>query len=476
MNKRRLALAMLAVAAVIGFPASIIYAVVSVFPTGTTLYQPDKTWNGYTLLDAADGNGAALIDMNGNILRRWPELTGMGPFRMYPGGYVMGGSEFRSPYQESIALVEYDWAGDEVWRFDRIDMLAGPTGDPEDAEAGGDSASAVWAARQHHDWQREGNPVGYYSPELTPNATAGNTLILGHKNLTNLNVSDKRLEDDHIYEVSWDGEILWEWLASEHIDEMGFSADARNAIYRSVGFNDARQSADWLHVNSANYLGPNQWYDAGDERFHPEHIMISSRTANIIAIIARDGSIAWRMGPDYSVSEPLAELGQIIGQHNPHLIPKGLPGAGNLLVFDNGGHGGYGNANPARPNGTNAMTRDSSRVLELNPITFEVVWEYSLGGTEAFQFYSWYVSNAQRLPNGNTMINEGMNGRIFELTQEKEIVWEFVSPFFTDDDTPSHRIYRAYRLPYEWVPQLAAPRERAVIPPALGEFRLPAEP
>jgi hypothetical protein len=354
-------------------------------------------------------------------------------------------------------------------------MVAGPTSN--DDEETDESAPAVWASRQHHDWQREGNPIGYYSPELLPKATGGNTLILAHKNVTNLNVSDKRLEDDYIYEVSWDGEILWEWLASDHIDEMGFSQDARNAIYRSVGFNNTRQSADWLHVNSANYLGPNKWYDAGDERFHPDHIMISSRTANIIAIIARDGSIVWRMGPDYTESEPLAELGQIIGQHNPHIIPQGLPGAGNLLVFDNGGKGGYGSANPARPNGTNALTRDSSRVLEINPLTFEVVWEYSIDSfTESFQFYSWYVSNAQRLPNGNTMINEGMNGRFFELTEDKELVWEFVSPFVSDEATPSPRVYRAYRIPYEWVPQLDPPRERAVIPPALGEFRIPAQP
>lgn len=475
MNERKLALPMLAVAAVIGFSPSIINAVVSVYPTHTTIYQPDKTWNGYTLFDGADDKGVTLIDMNGNILRRWPELTGMGPFRMLPGGYVMGGDVERTPYQESVALIEYDWDGNEVWRFDRMDMVAGPTSNDE--EETNESAPAVWASRQHHDWQREGNPIGYYSPELLPNATGGNTLILAHKNVTNLNVSDKRLEDDYIYEVSWDGEILWEWLASDHIDEMGFSQDARNAIYRSVGFNNARQSADWLHVNSANYLGPNKWYDAGDERFHPDHIMISSRTANIIAIIARDGSIVWRMGPDYTESEPLAELGQIIGQHNPHIIPQGLPGAGNLLVFDNGGKGGYGSANPARPNGTNALTRDSSRVLEINPLTFEVVWEYSIDSfTESFQFYSWYVSNAQRLPNGNTMINEGMNGRFFELTEDKELVWEFVSPFVSDEATPSPRVYRAYRIPYEWVPQLDPPRERAVIPPALGEFRIPAQP
>ena len=182
------------------------------------------------------------------------------------------------------------------------------------------------------------------------------------------------------------------------------------------------------------------------------------------------------MGPDYRTTPELAELGQIIGQHNPHIIQKGLPGAGNLLVFDNGGRSGYGFSNPARPDGTNSLTRDSSRVLEINPVTFEKIWEYSVGGgTEQFQFYSWYVSNAQRLPNGNTMVNEGMDGRVFELTPEKEIVWEYVSPFFSDDEVVTHRVYRAYRLPYEWIPQLVPPVEKAVIPPNLSTFRVPSQ-
>ena len=86
-----------------------------------------------------------------------------------------------------------------------------------------------------------------------------------------------------------------------------------------------------------------------------------------------EGNIDWRMGPDYTQSKELKELGQIIGQHNPHIIPKGLPGAGNLLVFDNGGSAGYGFANPAAPNGEASLRRDFSRVLELNPVSFEKI-------------------------------------------------------------------------------------------------------
>src|SRR5690606_19975637 len=97
------------------------------------------------------------------------------------------------------------------------------------------------------------------------------------------------------------------------------------------------------HINSATYLGPNRWYDAGDERFHPDNVIFSSRTANIVAIVSReDGSIVWRMGPDFREPRELASIRQIIGPHHPHLIPEGLPGAGNVLVFDNGGAAGYG--------------------------------------------------------------------------------------------------------------------------------------
>ena len=111
----------------------------------------------------------------------------------------------------------------------------------------------------------------------------------------------------------------------------------------------------------------------------------------------------------------------------------------------------------------------------------ELVWEYTaehsgyLGGDPA-RFYSRYKSAAQRLPNGNTLITESNCGRMLEITREHEIVWEYINPnnlakrdgiFYSD-------IFRGYRYPYDWVPQLDAPKERAVIPPANGQFTLPA--
>ena len=113
-------------------------------------------------------------------------------------------------------------------------------------------------------------------------------------------------------------------------------------------------------------------------------------------------------------------------------------------------------------------------MLEINPVTFQKVWEYTMTATERHRFFSHYVSNVQRLPNGNTMITEGADGRIFEITVKSEIVWEYINPFF-GQDPDTHRIYRAHRVPYDWIPQIPRPVEQRVTPPDLSDFRIPPD-
>ena len=436
----------------------------TVYPTGTTIYDPSRAWNGYTVFVLPE-TGAVLIDMNGRTVRHWTSFEGAsgGPTRVFPGGQVAGALGSRQPHQESMAVAQFDWNDTLLWKFDRAEQVQSGPG------------PAQWSARQHHDWQREDFPAGYYSPDASPRFVGGRTLILAHKNLLNPAISDRQLEDDYLYEVDENGKIGWEWLANQHIDEMGFTPAAREAIRTSAPFNQARQSVDWLHVNSATYVGPNRWFDAGDERFRPDHVLVSSRQSNIMAIVGRDGRIVWRMGPDYRDSESTRAIGQIIGQHHPHIIPKGLPGAGDLLVFDNGGAAGYGFATPAAANGVGGVSRQSSRVLEIDPVSRRKVWEYSIPGAESYRFFSHYVSSAQRLVNGNTFITEGADGRLFEVTPEGAIVWEYVSPYFTEGANKTNRVYRAYRLPYTWVPQLERPVERAVVPPDIRNFRVTSQ-
>jgi len=403
--------------------------------------------------------------MNGTVVKQWDGFVNSagGPARVFPGGFVMAANGANPPRQESLELVSRDIDGKVLWRFDRNQEIQTRDG------------KMLWSARQHHDWQREDYPAGYYSPDAKPSIQGGNTLILTHTNHSKPGIADGTLEDDRLIEVSPAGAIVWEWVASDHVEEFGFSPAARAAIRtaavatpgRGGGPNAGRGSFDWLHINAATYVGPNRWFDAGDRRFAPNNIIISSRQSSFVAIIGRDGKVAWRIGPDFLESKELSAIRQIIGQHHPHIIPKGLPGAGNLMVFDNGGASGYGAPTPVSPDGGSVYQRAGSRVLEINPVTLELVWSY----TNA-RFFSTNISSAQRLPNGNTLITEGAPGRLLEVTTDRKVVWEYIYPVFGGANA-SNGVYRGYRVPYDWIPQITKPVERAVVPPPLGGFRVP---
>ncbi|NNF47114.1 MAG: thioredoxin [Desulfofustis sp.] len=441
----------------------------SVYPTGTTIFKPEKCFSGYTIFQAKEV-GALLIGMSGSEVQLWKNLHGF-PNKLLPGGYVMGHlAERNNKYgmQDQTDLVQVDWDGNIVWKFDQYEYIEDPGEDPQ------------WMARQHHDYQREGNPVGYYVPGMDPKVDSGTTLILSHKNLYNKEITDKKLLDDVIIEVDWNGDIIWEWILSEHFDEFDFSEEAKNILFRDPNFRAAGGGmGDWMHVNSMSALGPNRFYDAGDERFHPENIIWDARETNITAITDKQsGKIVWSVGPDYNTSPELKELGWIIGQHHAHMIPQGLPGEGNILVFDNGGWAGYGAPNPGAPTGAKNALRDFSRVLEFDPVTLKIIWQYTpteagyLQPVDANRFYSPFISSAQRLPNGNTLITEGSGGRIIEVTKDHEIVWEYISPYW-GRQMNINMIYRAYRVPYEWVPQLEKPDEIAIDPIDVRTFRVP---
>ncbi|NNG01514.1 MAG: thioredoxin [Desulfobacteraceae bacterium] len=442
----------------------------TVYPTGTTIYDTSASWSGYTVFQAKDV-GATIIDMNGNVVRQIRRLHGF-PNRLLPDGSMIGSTGRRNNrygYQDEKAVVQIDWSGKVNWRFDQYEYIEDPGEEPQ------------WMARQHHDYQREGNPVGYYVPGMDPKVAGGNTLILCHKNLHNPKITDKRLLDDTIIEVDWEGNIIWEWVCSDHFTSLGFDETMKNTLYRNPNLHAEVGDgvADWIHLNSMSVLGPNNWFDEGDERFHPDNIIWSSRQTNIIAVVEKtSGNIVWQVGPDYHKSVAMRKMGWIIGPHHAHMIPRGLPGAGNILVFDNGGWAGYGTPNPGSINGFNNAQRDCSRVLEINPVTCEVVWKYTpveagfVNLADNYKFYSGYISSAQRLPNGNTLITEGADGRIFEITPAYELVWEYMSPFFALGANTNY-LYRAYRYPYEWIPQLSKPMEQPVARIDPKSFRVP---
>ena len=105
-----------------------------------------------------------------------------------------------------------------------------------------------------------------------------------------------------------------------------------------------------------------------------------------------------------------------------------------ILIFDNGPH-------------RLDQTFPFSRVIEIDPKANRIVWSYQ----EAIpsNFFSPRISNAQRLPNGNTLIDEGFFGRFFEVTPGGETVWEYINPYFgpagAPANTQSNNVFRVYR-------------------------------
>ena len=98
-------------------------------------------------------------------------------------------------------------------------------------------------------------------------------------------------------------------------------------------------------------------------------------------------------------------------------------------------------------------------MIEVDPSTSEIAWQYQ--GDPPISFYSYHISGAERLPNGNTLICEGTFGRLFEVTPDRQLVWEYINPFFAvptgQPNAPERNaVFRAFRYSEEEVARARA--------------------
>jgi hypothetical protein len=122
-------------------------------------------------------------------------------------------------------------------------------------------------------------------------------------------------------------------------------------------------------------------------------LLISARDKNLIGIVdVRKEELTWSWGP-----------GELQAQHDPTLMENG-----HVLVFDNG------------------RNRGTSRLVELDPVTKKIVWEY--GSSPAERFFSSWGGAAQSLDNGNILITITNKGRVIEIDRKGAIVWDFLNP------------------------------------------------
>jgi hypothetical protein len=229
-------------------------------------------------------------------------------------------------------------------------------------------------------------------------------------------------------------EVVWLWRAWDHLiqdydpDLPNYGVVAENPQRINVNFVGQRFESDWHHSNSLAYNA---------ER---DEILLSVRNWNEIWIIdhstttaeaassaggrsGRGGDLLYRWGNPAAYHIGTEADRQLFLAHDPQWIADGLNGAGNILIFNNG--------DP--DNG-----REFSSVIEIAPPlnadgTYDMtaavmpLWEYRAQPVEAF--YSQYVSSAERLPSGNTLIGSGVEGRIFEVTTSGSIIWDYINPY-----------------------------------------------
>ena len=152
---------------VILFSAPALLAAPTVYPTGTTIYDPARAFGGYTVLSPLGVQAAIVIDMNGRVVKRWDGFNNSagGPARVLPSGVVVGAVGANPPRQEALALEQRDFDGDLLWRFDRNEEIETASGE------------RVWSTRQHHDWQRIDMPAGYYAPGSAPAGTDRKSVV-----------------------------------------------------------------------------------------------------------------------------------------------------------------------------------------------------------------------------------------------------------------------------------------------------------
>ncbi|MCZ6876356.1 MAG: aryl-sulfate sulfotransferase [bacterium] len=198
---------------------------------------------------------------------------------------------------------------------------------------------------------------------------------------------------DYFREVTPDHRVVWEWHGYQHLEA---NTDVIAPLH---------QRQEWTHANTCEVLPDG-------------NLLTSFRAINTIGIIDRQtDDFVWKWGA--------AQLG---GQHDPNPLPNG-----QILLFDNGWHT------------RRVAPFPGSRVIEVDPQTDEIGWTYET--KPSWAFFSSFISGAQRLDNGNTLICEGMHGRIFEVTPTGEMVWQFVNPFFGYDERWGNvnTVFRAYR-------------------------------
>ena len=339
-----------------------------IIPGAITVNNKTLAAGGFTLYPI-DGNAQIhLINQEGKSVHHWDFDAERARLLPNCNLLVKPGSDWGRTLEKwngiRNKLIELDWDGNIVWSYTADDNL-------------------------HHDFQ------------LTEN---GNLIALKREFLpesykSKISDPQKRLlkiRSDAVIEFNRQGKMQYTWLAHDHLDLN--SCGRRSCLERVGDDTGSRNAEDWTHMNTLSLIPENHWYKNGDQRFRPGNFFVMPRNFWTAYLIDKNsGKVLWEYGGDYK--------GGLSGGHEVQMIPEGYPGAGNILMLDNGANHHYG----------------ESYILEIDPQTNKLVWVYDVGP----KFWTRTKGSVQRLKNGNTFISEDLTGRVFEVTPLKETAWEY---------------------------------------------------
>jgi hypothetical protein len=399
-----------------------LFAITPLFAQQTVgLFINDSlSYNGYTLFSPSANETTFLIDNCGEVVHTWqsayqPGLTGY----LLPDGKLVRSAKANNNINfnagGAAGKVElFDWDGNLLWYYDYSDT----------------------------------NKCSNHDVQMLPN---GNVLLLAFYDITedtalalgrNPATVDGGFWEGRIIEVQptgmGTGNIVWEWHASDHSVQ---DFDSTKANFGIVGANPRKininypsnVNVDWLHVNGIDYNPELDQILLSVREFNEVWIIDHSTTtaeasSSVGGNAGRGGDLLYRWGNPAAYKRGGIGNQILYKQHDAQWVPAGYPNAGNITIYNNGQGRPAGEYSTVEMIVPPLLTDGNYTLQQGQPFGTDTAF-YTYTANPPLNFYSRNISGAQGLPNGNILICEGTEGRLFEITPGNDsIVLQYVVP------------------------------------------------
>jgi len=386
-----------------------------------------NAYPGYTLMSPMHSTNTYLLNNAGQYVHKWSNTGEPGrssyllenghlvrSCAIMSGGPSTGGGE-------GGRIEEKDWLGNLVWAIDYYgtnytqhhDFKVLPNGNVILLVAEKKSYAEVIAAG--------------FNPALLDSSIAAQGYML----------------PDCLIEVQptrpYGGIVVWEWHIWDHMiqdfdgtkNNYGVVANHPELIDVN-GTGGGRAQQFWNHVNGIDYAAQ---FDQimlsirnNNELFVIDHSTTTAQAASHTnGLHNKGGDILYRWGNPAQYDRGTVANEILYQQHHTHWVETNCPGAGDILIFNNGIGRNYSSVDEIVPPVNGAGTYSNAPAVAFGPAALK--WTYT--NSPATNFYSAEISGAQRLPNGNTLICEGVKGNLFEVTTSGVTVWQYICPEVT---------------------------------------------